>query len=188
MANVNAPFGFRPARHVGGGCLRTRTYSIASGYATDLYAGDPVELTGTGRNIQRAAAGNQDNLGIFVGCTYEHDDYGYVFSNKWPASTAAKNIVATVIDDHLIQFEVQCDSLAEGDVGLLADWEFGTANDMYKKSGAILDVSTAATTGKSLRVEGLAPIPDNEYGAHAVALVRFVEHVNLNAAAGGGGV
>ena len=47
MANTNFPRGLQPHEKV----LHKNTYNIPSGYAQDLFIGDPVIATGTGGEI-----------------------------------------------------------------------------------------------------------------------------------------
>jgi hypothetical protein len=70
MANVDRPIGLRPLRHLGGGEVRMNGYTIASGYNVSLGAGDPVIMTGTGRNIAVAAASEDGCIGVFYGVRY----------------------------------------------------------------------------------------------------------------------
>lgn len=190
MANVDAAIGFVPIKRIGGGDIRLGQYTIADAYNTALGAGDPVELTGTGRNIAKAAATNEDNIGVFVGCHYVDANGNQVWSEYWPASTSTKNTagaIALVVDDPFVVFRIQCDSLAVGDIGALADWDSGAPSATTRLSGAELVATVTGTTGKSIRIMGLSNIPDNAYGAHAKADVVFAEHVLLtgNTAAGG---
>lgn len=188
MANTDNAIGFVPIRHQKGGEMRLGQYSIASGYATALGKGDPVELTGTGRNIQKAAAENVDNIGVFAGVSYVDAQGVPQYSEYWPASTAATQIKALVWDDPSIVFRVQCDTLAEGDVGALADWDAGTPDADTRLSGVELVASSTGTSGKGIRILGLSALPGNAYGAHAMADVVFAEHALLTGAAGAGGV
>lgn len=189
MANVNAPFGLRPIKVLGGGCPKpSGGYSIASGYAANLFYGMPVEMTGTGTNIQQAAAGNVDNIGVFGGCAYTDANGKRVHSELWPSGTVATNIEALVYDDPKIIYEAQCDTLAEADVGLLADWDGVTGSTTTRHSTASVAASGGATTGKSLRILRLVNRADNAYGAYAKAEVIFAEHALGTGAAGAGGV
>lgn len=188
MANDNAPSGFRATRHLAGGNIRLSEYSIASGYGTSLYFGDPVEMTGTGKNIAQAAAGNADNIGVFAGCRYVDGQGNQVFSKMWPAGTTATDIVALVYDDPNIVFEIQADTLAEGDVGQLVDWNLGSGNSNTGVSGAYADESTKGATGKALRVIGLVPRVKNDYGDYAKIEVAFAEHALKGVVSGVGGV
>jgi hypothetical protein len=189
MANANSPFGLKVVRHISGGMTRVSEYSIASGYSTDIFYGDVVEMTGTGKNIAKAAAANADNLGVFKGCRYVDSQGRQVFSKYWPASTTASKIVALVVDDPNAVFEVQCDTLAEADIGQLVDIHVGTGSTVTGVSGLYANVGGGtATTNMTLRLLELKPTPDNAYGAYAKAHVIFVEHVMKGVVAGVGGI
>lgn len=191
MANVDGARGFIPVRHMRGGNMRRVPYTIASGYATNLFRGDPVELTGTSNNVQVAAAANTDNLGVFDGCKYTNAAGEVVYSSYWPASTVSADAVAFVYDDPDIVFEIQCDSatnFALNDIGGLADWVAGTGDAATGQSGYELQLSSIATTGKSCRILGLVNRPDNAVGQHAKVEVLFIEHVMRGVVAGVGGV
>lgn len=188
MANVNSPFGFRPVRHQSGGCVRLNEYSIESGYNTTIYQGDVVEMTGTGKNVAKAAAANPDNIGVFWGCRYVDAQGNQQFSNRWPANTVATDIVALVYDDHNIVFEAQVDTIAEADIGNLMDLAVGTGSDLTGVSGAYLDEATKGTTGGAFRVLEIVPNPVNEYGAYAKVHCVFAEHAVKGVVAGVGGI
>lgn len=187
MANTNAPFGLLPYKHPSGK-ERLSEYTIATGYTSNICRGDPVELTGTGKNIQLAAAANADNLGVFAGCRYVNAAGEQKNSPYWPASTTATDIVALVWDDPEIIYQIEGDTVNEADIGLLADWNAGTASTTYGRSGAYAVVSAGATTNQALRLLGLVPRVGNAYGAYAKVLVKFSEHALSNAVAGVGGV
>ncbi len=189
MANDNAPNGFRPTRHLSGGRIRMSEYTILTGYATNIFHGDVVEMTGTGKNISKAAATNVDNLGVFAGVRYVDSSGNQKFSKHWLASTAATNIVAFVYDDPNIVYECQCDTLAEADIGTLVDINVGSGSTITGVSGAYADIGAGtATTDKSLRLIELVAKPNNAYGAYAKALVVFAEHVMGRVVAGVGGI
>lgn len=107
---VNGPYGLVPVNLIGGQQFAgsTRMIPIASGYATNLYFGDPVKFTNTGTLItsglayDSAAAETGGTLGIFLGCEYTPAGgplYGKLRSQKWTASTVASDAVAYVCDD-----------------------------------------------------------------------------------------
>lgn len=173
---INAPFGFRPARHLtGGDANRSREYPIATGYNTDLYTGDVVKLLNDG-TIARAAAGDRI-LGIFQGVRYVDSNGNQVFDGRWPASTTATDIGAQVIDDPAVIFQAQfgvATSLTQANVGELTDHVVGTGSNVTKQSGAYLDASTG-TGSAGFRIIGLAKFPGNT-GAYAIAECTIVEH------------
>ena len=191
MANADNAIGFVPIKHKTGGEIRLTEYSIASGYSGAIGKGDPVELTGTGTNIQKAAAENVDNIGVFAGVRYTDTNGNPVFTEYWAASEAtegAADAVALVWDDPQIVFRIQTDTLALADVGALADWDAGTPSATTRLSGCELVASVTGTTGKSIRIMAMSNITDNAVGAYAKADVMFAEHALLTGAAGAGGV
>ena len=54
MSATSAPFGFRPSYH-NSGRITAKAYVIASGYAQNIFQGDPVKLTDAG-TIQLATS------------------------------------------------------------------------------------------------------------------------------------
>lgn len=191
MANADNAIGFVPIKHKTGGEIRLTEYSIASSYNTALGKGDPVQLTGLSNNIEKAEAGNVDNIGVFAGCRYIDTLGNPVYTEYWTASTATKgavDAVALVWDDPNIVFRIQCDTLALTDVGAHADWDAGAASATTRLSGAELVASSVNTTDKAIKILALSDIPDNAVGAYAKADVMFAEHVLKTGAAGAGGV
>ena len=111
MANKDAPFGFRPAKMLGGAPFNggQTSYGIESGYNTNIFTGDAVELHTDG-TITVGAAGATNLIGVFNGCFYTDSTGKPTYSKYWPASTVASDAVAFVIDDPNVLFEVQEDS------------------------------------------------------------------------------
>ena len=136
MSNLNQPFGFLPVRPMFGGIERPNKYTIADAYNTAIYYGQPVVLTGTGRNIAAGAGTSEYLVGIFAGCEYipAAGDQSPKFTKYWPASTVVKaNTVvdAFVFDDPDEEFVAQADgSLAAADVGLNLDYNPGTGSTL----------------------------------------------------------
>ena len=113
MANKDGAFGFRPVRHLTGGLIRTNEYKIAANYGTSIFQGTPVlAVTAGGIEVADDSSGTPSViLGIFGGCFYTDPTTSKpTFSNYYPASTNASDIVAQVYDDPRIVFEVQHDS------------------------------------------------------------------------------
>ena len=108
MSNTNTPRGFKPLRYVdnrpfSGGF---NTYRIASGYATNIFAGDVVKLLTTGY-INKASAGDQMR-GVALGFRWTASNGVPQWSAYWPASTVTFNsldAVIEVIDDPKVIFE-----------------------------------------------------------------------------------
>lgn len=184
MANINKPFGFRPARPLGsGGNERLNRYTIADAYNTSIYYGQYVVLTGTGRNIAVGAGTGDIPLGVFYGCEYTAaagDQYPR-FSRYWPASTAIKSgtrAYAFVLDEPMQEYVIQADgTLAEADAGLNADVTVGTGSTITGNSASLLAVSGKGTGATLLlNIIGLddkVVSPANAWGAYARVKVRF---------------
>ena len=187
MANTNASFGLRPIGHLLNGDPQLSPYKIASAYGTALGRGDLVKLTGSSRNIAAAAAGDTTVIGVFAGVEYNNSDGQRVWTDYWPASATGTNIVAYVWDDPFILFEAQADSYAETDQGALCDIVVGTPSSSKCRSTSYAEVSSTATNGKTLRIEGLIERVDNAVGAYAKIKVSFAEHARLTPHSGTGG-
>lgn len=193
MANLNAPYGLRPSRKLGGGCVVQNAYSIADGYNTNIFTGDIVELTGTGTDIQIAAAGGAGDtqaVGVFAGCNFIDAEGNVKFKPYWPANTAiAPNtkVEALVFDDPDIIFRGMADSIAEANVGALADWVVGSGSVVTGKSTSTVEGSATATTAKSLKILRLLPEVGNEYGNYGQVEVLFAEHALKGIITGAGG-
>lgn len=174
MSLSNAPFGFRPFRHLSGGDPNsTREYPIATGYATALCTGDPVHLLTDG-TIALAAAGERI-LGIFQGVSYVASDGSQVFTSRWPASTSATDIKATVVADPAVTFLVQSGGTpTQADVGTIADHVTGTGSAYTGQSAAYLS-GTMTSADAGFRVLDIAKLPGNS-GQYALLEVAIVEH------------
>ncbi len=154
MPNVNSAFGLRPVRNLGGAPYNgaCNTYVALASYATNMFIGDPVVVTGTSVagtsggsyqviNVATAGATNQIT-GVIVGFgptpSIVQNGYGL-------ASTLREVYVA---DDPTLLFEIQEDSVG-GDIalasaGLNANLVAGSGSTATKKSGWMLDSSTVA--------------------------------------------
>jgi hypothetical protein len=125
MANPNAPFGFKPYRHLSGGIIRHSAYKIADALAANIFFGDAVKSTGANR-ITPAAAGNTI-LGIFAGVNYVDASGNVVWKPNWVTGTdlPGSSVVtaeALIYDDPNITFMVQSNvTIADTDIGDCAD-------------------------------------------------------------------
>ena len=191
MANSNAPRGLIPLRHKSGASIALNEYTVASGYAYNIFRGDPVMLTGTANNIQLAVGTGGTptvaGIGVFAGCTWTDSAGEYHFSKYWPASTVSSDAKALVWDDPGIIFEAQSLTFALNDSGGLVDFTAAAGSTKTGYSGAYLD-STTGTADKSFRLLRLIDRPYNAVGAYAKVECMYVEHALLGAIAGVGGV
>lgn len=190
MANVSRPAGLIPVNHQSGGTPnRLGEYTIADGLAQNLFEGSVVTMTGTGRNVSLATPGNDQRVvGALMGVQYTAADGNVVFSNRWISGTALKPgtvAKAFVYDDPNQVFSVQVDGagLAAADIGSQGNIiaEVGNANT-GRSTQQIGVASLSNSAGRMFRIIGLSPLPENDYGVAAKALVTIRNHALLQAA------
>ena len=166
MANKDAAFGMKPVRMIGGGAYTggQSRYRIAANYGTSIFQGDMVaQVTGGGIEVH-ADGGTVPIVGVFNGVQYtDPTTKEQVYSNYYPANTNASDLIAFVIDDPNVVYEVQADAAFP-----VADL-FGNFDIVYTSSGstvtgisgAELEVSTGAT-GTSLPIKAIDISEDPE--------------------------
>ena len=167
MANKDAAFGMRPVKMIGGAPYTggQSRYRIAANYDTAIFQGDMVAQVTRGGLEVHADGGTVPIVGVFNGCQYTDPTTGeQKFSNFYPASTNASDIIAFVIDDPMVVFEIQCNAAFP-----VADL-FGNFDIVYTSagstttgiSGAELNVSDGATTATlSLKCIDISEDPEN---------------------------
>jgi hypothetical protein len=157
---------------------------VASAYGTVLYRGDPVKLASTG-TIQAAAPGDSI-YGVFDGAEQYYDGVQIRKGGSLPVSTYGSNLTrqskARVILARDQVFEIDADDAStfttqatyQAAVGENAEWATGT--HVGDQSGALLDISTHATTNTlSVRI---IDIPNQEGQDFASIGVKL--HVEFN--------
>lgn len=198
---TNAPWGLRPRALLTGATFNNQTnqYQIASGYATSLFTGDPVQWANTGTVVvgTGGTAGAQTtSLGVFAGCEYTLNGV-VVFSPYWPSGTVpdnGANATAFIIDDPNVLFDIQVAStagagaptIAQTNIGLNANYAVGgagnpaagstiTGQSAYFLSFETLTPGTSATL--NLKLVQLTPVPGNNSGvSYNNALVLINNH------------
>ena len=165
MSNYDAPFGLRPSRTSISSQQQNR-YRIAQNYGTAIFQGDMVKLV-TGGGIERVAAGDGGLiLGVFNGCNYTDPTTGKpTWSNYYPGSVAAADIIADVIDDPNATFEVQADAAfpvadLAGNFDIVDNSPVGDTTSGGSRME--LDVTTGATTATlPLKAIDISQDPEN---------------------------
>ena len=167
MANKDAAFGMKPVRMIGGAPYTggQSRYRIAANYGTSIFQGDMVAQVTGGTVEVHADGGTVPVVGVFNGCQYTDPTSGeQVFSNYYPASTNASDIIAFIIDNPDVVYEVQAD-----DTFPVTDL-FGNFDIVYTSagststgiSGAELDVTTGATaTTLPIKAIDISEDPNN---------------------------
>lgn len=191
MANVARPDGLRPVKYLSGAAYTgaVNLYSVAAGYGTAIYLGDPVVDIGTGQTIDGAvykdvqlAATTDVITGVVVGVVAETRD-----SLIYRAASTKR--ILMVADDPNLLFE--CEEQASGtpftanDIGLNCSFNAGTPSTATGRSGLTLKTDTEATTNTlALKLVSFVNRPDNEIGASARWLVRINRHRYVDQLAG----
>ena len=168
MANKDAAFGMKPVKMIGGAPYTggTSRYRIAANYDTAIFQGDMVAQVTGGTVEVHSDGGTVPIVGVFNGCEYTDPTTGeQKYSNYYPASTNASDIIAFVIDDPNVVFEIQADSAFP-----IADL-FGNFDIVYTSSGstvtgisgAELKVADGATgTSLSIKAIDISEDPEND--------------------------
>ena len=184
MANQQGNFGFRPVLMQGSAYngQGQQQMTIASNETNSIFMGDPVVLNANG-SISRGSSAGAELVGIFNGCFYtDPTTQKPTFSNHYPGAIVADDIVANVISDPDVIFEVKVDDANGGraQVGSTANIAtYATGSTKSGISGVALDGSTFATSNASnFAVYDLSTDPDNsDYdSANANILVRINKH------------
>ena len=183
MSNYDAPFGLRPTRTSISSQQQNR-YRIASGYATAIFQGDLVAMV-TGGGIERVAAGGSGLiLGVFNGCNYTDPTTGKpTWSNYYPGSVAAADIIADVIDDPNATFEVQANAAfpvadLAGNFDIVDQSPVGDTTSGTSRME--LAVSTGATTATlPLKAIDISQDPENSdvSSANTNVIVKINNHL-----------
>ena len=179
---VSGPYGLVPVKLISGTPFAgvTRQYKIASGYATSIFAGDAVKLV-TGGTVERDTFdAAMTPIGVFMGCSYTDATLGKVFRQYFPASTAASDIMAYVVDATDVLFKAAVVSsgttigdLALTDIGANVAGVDNTGDSVSGNSrGAISDTS-ATTDTLPFRIVGLVEETKNVTGGYTEAYVKW---------------
>ncbi len=192
MANVNAPFGFNPVRYMSGAPYNgaCNVYSVAAGYGTAIYIGDPVVDIGTStswpdgtvtKDVQLAAT-TDVITGIVIGVIPDTRD-----STIYRAASTSRRLL--VADDPNLLFEIQegtgGTALTAADLGLNVSFAAGTPSTVTGKSGATVDNSTEQTTNTlALKLFSVSSRPNNAIGDSCIWLVRLNRHRYVDQLAG----
>ena len=166
---VSAPYGLLAQNLIGGQVFAgsTRMYPIQYGYATDIFYGDFVVLARGFATRATVSTGDTLNqtVGIFLGCTFTNPvTKQKQFSQYWPASTAAGDCQAYVLDDPDAVFKaVVCSSgttIASGALAMIgtnlsAINNTGSTTTGNSANAVLAPTNTPVTTTLPLRMVGV---------------------------------
>lgn len=176
MSSTAAPFGLRPAFAPSGTLRPGPLATIQTGYATAIFQYSPVVIDANG--FLTASAAGADAMGTFLGVEYTDTLGARRYSNQWVASTAGTDIRAYyTLDQSGIVYEIQANAtLTIAAIGQQYDWSALAGSTVTGLSSVSLNVASAAANA-GLRVIGLTPGPDNDWGdAFPIVQVQISEH------------
>jgi hypothetical protein len=154
---VDAPYGLKPINLIGGLPFAgsTRQIPIGNNYGTAIYNGDVVQLNSSGNviitTLQADATPLAGVIGVFLGCSYTNPTTKQkLFSQYYPGSVAADDIMAFVADDPNALFKVVnvTSNVADSTTGGLLPAYLSRANSFGTNAQLVLNTGSA-TTGDS---------------------------------------
>ena len=181
MANTATPYGLKAVNHVGGTPYAgsTRLLPIASGYASNLFNGQVVEIA-AGGTIELVDTFGAGVIGVFVGCTYtDPSTKQLTFNNMWPTGTVAADAKAYVIDDPDVIYMAQADgSVTQADLGQNTSFAVpqstSTGALMNGNSTSAVESTTAVTASLPFRIVDFVDSPTSTVGdAFTDVLIKF---------------
>ena len=180
---IDAPYGLVPVKLLSGTPFAgvTRQYSIASGYATDIFNGDAVKLV-TGGTVERDTFdAAMTPIGVFLGCSFTDPSTSQLtFRQYYPASTAASDIVAYVVDATDVLFKAAVVSsgttigdLAITDIGANVAGVDNTGSTVTGNSKSAISDTSATTNTLPFRIVELVEETKNSSGGFTEAYVKW---------------
>lgn len=165
---IDAPYGFKAINELNGlpYAGATRQFPIARSYGTDLFYGDLVQLTTDGTLIKTSysAASSPTSviagaIGVFVGCQFTNPTTKQLqFSQYYPASTAANDILAFVVDDPSALFKVVMVGQTSSESNTVSTVGYANQSFIGTNVYAVTGVAGSTTTGNSkMAVSGDGP-------------------------------
>lgn len=172
MATSATPSGAEPVDTLsasGSFTGKVRHIKIANAYNTAIFYGDFVKLVASG-TVEKAAVTTSvvaGTVGIFVGCSYTDPTTSQpTYSQFFPASTAADDIMAYVVDDPKLLFRMQADeAIAQTGLGNNVSAVNTAGSTSIGRSRNALDGGSIATTNTlPLRVVDFVDGPTSTVG------------------------
>ena len=172
MATTATPMGAEPVNTLsasGSYTGKVRHIKIANAYGTAIFYGDFVKLVAAG-TLEKAAVTTSvvaGTVGIFVGCSYTDPSTSQLtFNQTFPASTAADDIMAYVVDDPKLVFQMQGDeAIAQTGLGNNVSAVSTAGSTTIGRSKNALDGGSIATTNTlPLRIVEFVDGPTSSVG------------------------
>jgi hypothetical protein len=173
MATTAAPYGLRPVNLIGGQPYAgsTRLIKINSGYAANLFYGQPVSIAANGTIVAASVTSTAPATGVtgvFVGCEYTDPNLNIpIYKQYWPTGTVASDAVAYVVDDPDVVMQVQAD-------GAVSQLALGSNIGLKTAAGSTFtgNATTAADAGAATVA---SPFDGSTTAALPLRIVGFVD-------------
>jgi len=183
MANVLEKFGLRPSRQLNGSPFinAQNRYRIAANNTTAIFQGDLVIPTTSGQITRYVAGTSNAVVGVFNGCFFTNPTTQKpTFSNFYPASTNASDIIAFVVDGPDTVFEINANlSFVVADLFQNYSVTNVTGSTLTGISQVQLDVGTSGTASTFV-VQAIDisqdPLNSNLTVSNANIMVRISNH------------
>ena len=188
MATTASPNGLRPINLIGGLPFAgsTRSFKIASGYATNIFFGDLVAVDATSGTLVKVTATGVDGttnafpagvVGVFLGVEYTEPNLKYLLHDqKWTGGTVVPDAKAYVCDDPSALFTIQAS-------GSVAQTALGANISVIQNAGSLVtgnskvaanSAGTGAETFRPLRIVGFVESTTSQPGdAFTDLIVKF---------------
>jgi hypothetical protein len=180
MATTATPMGAEPTDTLsasGSFTGKVRHIKVASGYGTAIFYGDFVKLVNTGTVEKDTGTTTLTSVGVFVGCAFTSPTTNELtFSQTFPASTAASDIVAYVVDDPNVLMRMQSDeAIAQTGLGNnVAVVQTAGSTSIGRSKNAVDGSSIATTNTLPLRIIDFVDGPTSAVGdAFTDVIVKF---------------
>ena len=180
MATTATPMGAEPTDTLsasGSFTGKVRHIKVASGYGTAIFYGDFVKLVNTGTVEKDTGTTAATPVGVFVGCAFTSPSTGELtFSQYFPASTAADDIVAYVVDDPNVLMRMQSDeAIAQTGLGNnVAIVQTAGSTSIGRSKNAVDGSSINTTNTLPLRIIDFVDGPTSAVGdTYTDVIVKF---------------
>jgi len=180
MATTATPMGAEPTDTLsasGSFTGKVRHIKVASGYGTAIFYGDFVKLVNTGTVEKDTGTTAATPVGVFVGCAFTSPTTGELtFSQYFPASTAASDIVAYVVDDPNVLMRMQSDeAIAQTGLGNnVAIVQTAGSTSIGRSKNAVDGSSIDTTNTLPLRIIDFVDGPNSAVGdTYTDVIVKF---------------
>ena len=158
---VDAPYGLKPVNLIGGLPFAgaTRQIPIGNAYPTSIFNGDVVQLNSSGNviitTLQNNATAVNGVIGVFLGCSFTNPTTKQKqFSQYYPASTAADDIMAYISDDPNALYKVVnvTSNVADSTTGGLLPAYLSRANSFGTNAELVLNTGLTNTGNSRMGV------------------------------------